>query len=142
MKIVVALSILSLIVLALAGCGGAGQASLTPDQIVTAFQEAGLEAAQPVAMTADDYGMAPYVAKGVHFVIPSLCEDCGGRAFVGTRDEIEQLAKFYEEAGQASALLFSWTFKTPGGRGLVQINGDLPEADALRYKAVMEAIGQ
>ena len=133
--------VLLVIVLAAAGCG-AKEASLTPDQIIQAFQDAGLEAATSSAMAAADYGMAPYVAKGVRFVIPSLCEDCGGRVFVGTKAEIDQLAAFYEEAGKASALLFSWTFKTQDGRGLVQINGDLPEADALRYRAAMEGIGQ
>ena len=133
--------VLLVIVLAAAGCG-AKEASLTPDQIIQAFQDAGLEAATPSAMAAADYGMAPYVAKGVRFVIPSLCEDCGGRVFVGTKAEIDQLAAFYEEAGRASALLFSWTFRTQDGRGLVQINGDLPEADALRYKTAMEGIGQ
>lgn len=138
MRIVFALLI---VLLALAGCG-AKEASLTPDQIIQAFQDAGLEAATPSAMTAADYGMAPYVGQGVRFIIPSLCDDCGGRAFVGTKDEINQLAAFYEEAGKASALLFSWVFKTQDGKGLVQINGDLPEADALRYKAAMEGIGQ
>lgn len=133
--------VLLVIVLAAAGCG-AKEASLTPDQIIQAFQDAGLEAATSSAMAAADYGMAPYVAKGVRFVIPSLCEDCGGRVFVGTKAEIDQLAAFYEEAGKASALLFSWTFRTQDGRGLVQINGDLPEADALRYRAAMEGIGQ
>ena len=133
--------VLLVIVLAAAGCG-AKEASLTPDQIIQAFQDAGLEAATSSAMAAADYGMAPYVAKGVRFVIPSLCEDCGGRVFVGTKAEIDQLAAFYEEAGKASALLFSWTFRTQDGRGLVQINGDLPEADALRYKTAMEGIGQ
>lgn len=138
MRIVFALLI---VLLALAGCG-AKEASLTPDQIIQAFQDAGLEAATPSAMAAADYGMAPYVGQGVRFIIPSLCDDCGGRAFVGTKDEINQLAAFYEEAGKASALLFSWVFKTQDGKGLVQINGDLPEADALRYKAAMEGIGQ
>lgn len=132
---------LLIVLLALAGCG-AREASLTPDQIIQAFQDAGLEAATSSAMAAADYGMAPYVGQGVRFVIPSLCEDCGGRVFVGTKAEIDQLAAFYEEAGKASALLFSWTFRTQDGRGVVQINGDLPETDALRYKAVMEAIGQ
>ena len=139
MKITVALLLALLVV---AGCGGAQEASFTPDQIIQAFQDAGLEASSPSAMTADDYGLAPYVGQGVHFIIPSLCDDCGGRAYVGTRDEIDQLAAFYEEAGKASALLFSWVFRTQDGRGLVQINGDLPEAEALRYKAVMEGIGQ
>lgn len=138
MKIVVLLIVL----LVVAGCGGAGQASLTPDQIIQAFQDAGLEAAFPTEMTAEDYGLAPYVGQGVRFIIPSLCDDCGGRVFVGTKAEIDQLAAFYEEVGKASALLFSWTFRTQDGRGLVQINGDLPEADALRYKAAMEGIGQ
>lgn len=132
---------LSLLIVALAVVGCAGSPALSPDQMVTALQDAGLEAVSPSAMTADDYGLAPFVGKGVHFLTPAVCPDCGGRAYTGTTDEISQLAEYYQSLGEASALFFSWVFVTPDGRGLVQLNGDMPETEALRYKAVVDGIG-
>lgn len=137
-----ALLLVVLMALAVVAACGAGQADLTADQIVTALQEAGLEADSPQAMTADDYGLTPFVGKGVHFLTPSVCNDCGGRVYVGTPEEIDQLAGYYKKLSDASALFFSWVFETEDGRALIQINGDMPEADALRYKAALEGIGQ
>lgn len=122
----------------LTGCGGAQTAARTPDSIVAAYKAAGLEAESPTAMGPSDYGPAPYVAKGVHFLIPSMCADCGGRAFVGTKEEITQLRSYYEEMGKASALLFSWVFVTPDGKAMVQINGDLPEDQAKKYEEALK----
>ena len=54
----------------------------TSQQVVNALKSAGLEAESTSVMTKDDYGLAPLVAvEGTHFLIPSLCSDCGGRIF-------------------------------------------------------------
>ena len=108
------------------------------DDLIMRLQAAGLEAVDPQPMFKEDYGLGPYVATGVHFFIPSLCDDCGGRAFVGAPDEIEALRDYYDSLGEASAILFSWTFVSPDGRALIQINGDLPEEQAVKYQAVIE----
>jgi len=60
---------------------GAAQA-WTPEQVIMAFKAAGLEAENPTKLVKEDYGMAPLVGQGLHFLIPSLCSDCGGRVFV------------------------------------------------------------
>lgn len=127
-------------VLLLTACsgGGASTAARRPDSIVAAFKAAGLEADSPTPMGPGDYGPAPYVAKGVRFLIPSICPDCGGRAFVGTKEEIADLSRYYEEMGKASALLFSWVFVTPDGLAMVQINGELPEEQARKYEAALK----
>lgn len=140
MKTTLRTTVLATLVVALllTGCGGAQTAARTPDSIVAAYKAAGLEAESPTAMAAGDYGPAPYVAKGVHFLIPSMCADCGGRAFVGTKEEITQLRSYYEEMGKASALLFSWVFVTPDGKAMVQINGDLPEDQAKKYEEALK----
>lgn len=109
----------------------------SPDQIVAAFQAAGLEATDAYPMTKDDYGMAPLVGKGYRFFIPSLGPDNGGRAFIGTVDEIQALQRYYEELAKASAIFFSWVFVSTDGRAMVQINGDLPEDQARPYEAVI-----
>lgn len=120
----------------LTACGGA--AARTPEGIVAAYKAAGLEAENPTPMGPGDYKLAPYVAKGVHFLIPSMCADCGGRAFVGTKEEIASLQHYYESLGKASAVLFSWVFVTPDGKAMVQINGELPEDQARKYEEALK----
>jgi hypothetical protein len=75
----------------------------------------------------------------VRFLIPSLCPDCGGRAFVGSVEEIQQISAYYNILSQASAAFFSWVFISPDGRAMIQINGDLPEEQANRYSAVLDS---
>lgn len=114
-------------------------ASASAEEVVAAFKAAGLDAEQVTPLTKDDYGIAPYVGSGVHFVIPSLCADCGGKVIVVPNDaERATLRSFYQELGKQSAMLFSWVFeKAPV---VVQINGDLPEAQARKYEAALKAI--
>lgn len=131
--------VVSLIVaLLVTACGGAAAPPRTPDSIVAALKTAGLEAESPQPMTKADYGMAPFVGQGVIFVIPSLCADCGGRAIVGSKDEIGQLRAYYTSLGEQSAMLFSWVFATPDGKALLQINGDLPEDQARKYEQALQ----
>jgi hypothetical protein len=126
------------VALVLTACGGAQTAARTPDSIVAAYKAAGLEAESPTPMGPGDYGPAPYVAKGMRFLIPSMCADCGGRAFVGTKEEIAALQRYYVEMGKGSALLFSWVFVTPDGTAMVQINGELPEDQARKYEQALK----
>lgn len=132
---------LLLLAVLLAACASAAPAPAfqTPGDIVAALRAAGLEAENAAAMTPDDYGLAPLVGTGQRFLIPSLCSDCGGRAFVGASAEIEQLRAYYDSLAQASAAFRSWVFVTPDGRALLQINGDPPEARARAYQVVIES---
>lgn len=108
----------------------------TTDQVLAAFKAAGLEAEQTRPMTKDDYGIAPYVGSGVRFFVPSVCADCGGRLFsIENAEELARVKLFYDEMGKQSAMLFSWTFARDNI--LVQINGDLPEAQAKQYEAAL-----
>lgn len=133
------LTTLLLIALVTLACGSPGQDQRfdAPTDIIAALQAAGLEAEDPTPMGPDDYGLGPYVASGVHFLVPSLCPDCGGRAFVGSADDIEKLRVYYDTISQASAAFSSWVFVSPDGRALIQLNGDLPEARARQYQAVI-----
>ena len=138
MKTTLRTTVLATLVVALllTACGGA--TARTPEGIVAAFKAAGLEAENSTAMGPGDYGLGPYVAKGVHFFIPSLGPDNGGRAFVGTQEEIASLQHYYESLGKASAVLFCWVFVTPDGKAMVQINGDLPEDQAKKYEEALK----
>lgn len=128
---------ISLILLTLVACGGK---VITPQQVIDAFKASGLEAEDTYAMTAQDYGLGPMVAtEGIRFLVPSLCEGCGGRvvAFANEADR-DELRAYYDEAGRVSAVLFSWTFVN--GNILVQINGDLPEETAKKYANALNSL--
>lgn len=111
----------------------------TPDQVVAAFQAAGLEVGPFHAMTAADYGTAPQMASaGIRFLLPSLCADCGGRVLAfNDAPGLDATRTYYETLGK-NKLYFSWVFVHDNL--LVQINGDLPEARAKVYQAALEAL--
>ncbi|MBM4467291.1 MAG: hypothetical protein FJ014_17345 [Chloroflexi bacterium] len=93
-------------------------------------------------MTKDDYGLAPMRAvEAVRFLIPSLCEDCGGRLFsCETQEDVDAMREYYESLSEVSAMFFSWVFVRDNI--VVQINGDLPEEQARQYEAALNTIGQ
>ncbi len=140
MKTTLRTTVLATLVVALllTACGGARRRLARRRASWRRYKAAGLEAESPTAMGPGDYGPAPYVAKGVRFLIPSICDDCGGRAFVGTKEEIAALQHYYVEMGKGSALLFSWVFVTPDGKAMVQINGELPEDQARKYEQALK----
>lgn len=88
-------------------------------------------------MVPKDYELAPLVAvEGMHFLIPSLCPDCGGRIYsFASQEDLDKMRKYYVELGRSSAAFFSWVFAQDNI--LVQINGDLPEERAIQYEAVL-----
>ena len=107
------------------------------DQVISAFKAAGLDAESPTLMAKKDYGLAPMSAvQGIHFLVPSLCSDCGGRVFsFNTKEDLDLTNEYYVKFGKSSAALFSWTFQKDNI--LVQINGDLPEDKAKLYEAAL-----
>jgi hypothetical protein len=120
------------------------QATATPtcakwsvDQAVKAIQGAGLEFTDPRPMTKDDYGLAPMSAKeAVHFLVPSVCSDCGGRLYsFSSQDDLNRMKEYYDKLGQASAMFFSWVFVKDNI--LIQINGDMIENQARKYEAAL-----
>ncbi len=112
----------------------------TTPAVLAAFKKAGLEVGKTYKMGPKDYGLGPYVGeRGTRFLIPSLGEDAGGRVFeVKNTADRRRLRAYFDDLGKQSAIFFSWTFEK--GNILVQINGDLPEAKALRYKKALEGL--
>lgn len=105
----------------------------TAQDVISAFKNAGLEAENPTPMGPRNYGLAPYVCKGVRFLIPSLGEDSGGRALAcPNAADRDAIAGYYERLGKKSAAFFSWVFVK--GNVVVQINGDLEEEKARKYE--------
>ena len=127
-----------LIVIALTACSNQ---KLTSTDIVNVFKSASLEVDNARPMTKDDYGMAPMRAiEGTHFLIPSLCSDCGGRILsFSSQEDLEATKTYYEDLGKNSAAFFSWVFVKDNI--LVQINGDLPEEKARQYESALNSLG-
>lgn len=111
----------------------------TADQAAQSIDAAGLEFVSPAPMTKDDYGMAPMLGQGTRFLVPSICADCGGRLFVfDNQGDLEKMKSYYEGLAQQSAMFFSWVFTRDNI--LIQINGDLPEEQALKYQAALDGM--
>jgi hypothetical protein len=109
---------------------------LNAANVLAAFKANGLEAENTFAMTPKDYGLAPYLGRGTRFLIPSLCAECGGRIFdFDNQADLAKVENYYVTMGKSSAIFWSWTFKN--GNVLLQINGDLPEAQAFRYRDIL-----
>lgn len=113
---------------------------LTVDEVIKAFKNAGLEAEKPRKMTKDDFGFAPMKSKEAKLIIlPSVCEDCGGRVLsYDKKEDLDQMKKYYDELGKESAAMFSWTIKKDNI--LVQLNGDMKEEDFNKYKKALEEL--
>jgi hypothetical protein len=122
------------LVFIMTACGNSKDSKkVTAADVVAAFKNAGLEAENTTKMTKDDYGMTPFVCDGTRFLIPSLGEDSGGRIFIcENKEDLDNLAKYYNALGKASAMFFSWVFTK--GEVVVQINGELEEDVARKYE--------
>jgi hypothetical protein len=114
----------------------------TCDDVVQTFKKASLEISGEHPMTKEDYGIAPMRAvEGIHFFIPSLCSDCGGRILsFSNQSDLDITKTYYDELAKSSAMLFSWEFEKDNI--LVQINGDLPEEKARKYETALNAMSQ
>lgn len=112
----------------------------TPDQVLSAFQNAGLEIGEPYLMQPTDYGPAPMVAaEGKRLLIPSMGVDFGGRVFsFASQNDLDTMYHYYEGLGKASGWFFSWLFMKDNI--LVQINGELPEDRARQYEIVLNSL--
>ena len=126
-------------VLFLAACG-ASAPKWTAQQAIDSFKAAGLEAESPQPMTRQDLNVVPYVTDDmIHFLIPSLCPDCGGRVFaVKDEADIAPLKTYYESLGKSSAAFYSHVLVRDNI--LVQINGELSDETAAQYRAALESM--
>lgn len=127
----------------MAGCtGSTPEPRVTGADIIAAWKAAGLEAENVRPMTADDYGLVPYICKAdaTRFYIPSLGEDNGGRLYVcDSAADADKIAAVYEKIGEASAMLATHVLRAGDGRIVAQINGTLPDDKAAAYGAALVA---
>ena len=131
--------LICIVALGLVACGGAPTAQVTSDSVISALKAAGLEAEAPTKMAPNDFGVAPVLCEGTRFLVPSLGPDNGGRVFIcKNADDAAKTKAAYDAMGKESGLLFSWAFTK--GNVVVQINGDMDEAQAKQYETIINAL--
>lgn len=130
------------LVIFMSACSNAssGTKEVTPDDVVAAFQDAGLEAENPTEMTKDDYGVGPMKSKeGVRVTVPQVCSDCNARIISYENEaDLDEMKEYYDSMGEESAMLFSWTAKHKNI--LIQVNGDMEEEEFNKYKKALESL--
>lgn len=98
--------------------------------VVSAFEAAGLECVDPQAIAADEYADVFVPQEVVEFLIPSQCETCFGRILVFESSRDPNLTRAKRYLGESP-----WVF----GRDkfLVAISNDTPETEALKYRTAL-----
>jgi hypothetical protein len=99
-------------------------------QVLNAFKTAGLEIGSVYKYPV--YGRSYAGSKeAIHFLLPSLCADCGGRIFVfDSKRAMNKTEKQY-----SNLTPMTWLFIRDNV--IVQINGDYPEEKARKYEEVL-----
>lgn len=153
-RIVLLLTALALILSACASVFSAGFDKWTIDQVVEAFNAAGLPCEEVREMIEEDYrlegkvcpvgldlttklGPPPMEAlEGSRFFASSVCNSCNGRILsFASREDLEELRDWYIGRGQEFCIFESWLYEKDNI--LVQISGDMPEDMAGQYEAVL-----
>ena len=112
----------------------------TVNDVIAAFEEAGLEVVNPTSMTPADYGNVPMVAtEAASFSIPSVGAQVKGRVFSfdtpGNRDYV---ATYYQNQNLGKGGFVAWVYSHDNI--LVQLDGDVPANLASRYQGVLMAM--
>lgn len=130
----------ALVVVILASAGVVGWYFMRFDRFsssdaIQAFRDAQLEIGDVTPIdTNERQGLTPPTDReGVRFLIPSLGPDNGGRVFsFETQQDLETKRNYYYSPGRSPLIPFTWVFVHHNL--LVQINGTLPRAEAIRYR--------
>ena len=121
--------------------------TIRPDEVIQAFQNAGLEVGETYPVEEepgwDETQVPKRYAQALRFTIPSLGvppegdpgpRDRGGRVFVfDSEGDLGNVRSFYEGLGPAVR-----PHVYAKGQVLLQITNNLPRADADRYGAVLQ----
>jgi uncharacterized protein len=116
------------------------QGTLGPDEVIQAFQNAGLDVGETYPVEEDpgwDENLLPKTyAQAVRFRIPSLGGDVGGRVFVfDSEGDLAAVRNFYERLSPSVR-----PHLYVKGQVLLQIANELPKAEADRYGAVLKEV--
>ncbi|KUF30193.1 stress protein [Bacillus cereus] len=111
--------------------------NVTVGKVIEEFKAAGLEADNPSDLPEKEFGNTRKEAKRI--LVPALGEDSGGRIFeFKNKEDLEKAKKYYDDLGNGNQMLFSHTYAK--GNFLIQMNGDMEDAQFNKYKEVMEKV--
>lgn len=111
--------------------------NVTVGKVIEEFKAAGLEAENPSDLPEKEFGNTRKEAKRI--LVPALGEDSGGRVFeFKNKDDLEKAKKYYDDLGNGNQMLFSHTYAK--GNFLIQMNGDMEDAQFNKYKEVMDKV--
>ena len=127
-------TILSTLLIVLAACGGS-ESSHSTDDVIQSFKDAGLEIGATSDLAKKEYGNTR--EEGKRILVPALGEDSGGRLFKFKNEKGLIAAKsYYDELGNGAPMLYSHTYAN--GVFLLQMNGDMEDAEFEKYKNAMD----
>lgn len=134
--------LLIILIVILAACGSdstSDKEKVTVDTLITAFKDAGLEAENPTDLPQKEFGNTR--KEGKRILVPSLGEDNGGRLFEFEKtSDLEDAKSYYDELSKAGPLFYSHTYAK--GNFLLQMNGEMEDAQFEKYKKVMNEVIQ
>ncbi|WIG44953.1 stress protein [Bacillus toyonensis] len=111
--------------------------NVTVGKVIEEFKAAGLEADNPSDLPEKEFGNTRKEAKRI--LVPALGEDSGGRIFeFKNKKDLEKAKKYYDDLGNGNQMLFSHTYAK--GNFLIQMNGDMEDAQFNKYKEVMDKV--
>ncbi|MDA2124503.1 stress protein [Bacillus cereus] len=111
--------------------------NVTVGKVIEEFKAAGLEAENPSDLPEKEFGNTRKEAKRI--LVPALGEDSGGRIFeFKNKEDLEKAKKYYDDLGNGNQMLFSHTYAK--GNFLLQMNGDMEDAQFNKYKEVMDKV--
>ncbi|AFU17965.1 stress protein [Bacillus toyonensis] len=111
--------------------------NVTVGKVIDEFKAAGLEADNPSDLPEKEFGNTRKEAKRI--LVPALGEDSGGRIFeFKNKEDLEKAKKYYDDLGNGNQMLFSHTYAK--GNFLIQMNGDMEDAQFNKYKEVMDKV--
>ncbi|PEK30624.1 MULTISPECIES: stress protein [Bacillus cereus group] len=111
--------------------------NVTVGKVIEEFKAAGLEADNPSDLPEKEFGNTRKEAKRI--LVPALGEDSGGRIFeFKNKEDLEKAKKYYDDLGNGNQMLFSHTYAK--GNFLIQMNGDMEDAQFNKYKEVMDEV--
>ncbi|PFL06546.1 stress protein [Bacillus thuringiensis] len=129
----------ALLLFGLAACDSVKSmtSNVTVGKVIEEFKAAGLEAENPSDLPEKEFGNTRKEAKRI--LVPALCEESGGRIFeFKNKEDLEKAKKYYDDLGNGNQMLFSHTYAK--GNFLIQMNGDMEDAQFNKYKEVMDKV--
>ncbi|PGH96158.1 stress protein [Bacillus thuringiensis] len=129
----------ALLLFGLAACDSVKSmtSNVTVGKVIEEFKAAGLEAENPSDLPEKEFGNTRKEAKRI--LVPALGEESGGRIFeFKNKEDLEKAKKYYDDLGNGNQMLFSHTYAK--GNFLIQMNGDMEDAQFNKYKEVMDKV--